>query len=66
MPALPVPAGGIEAENAAEVVAFYGRDSMLLVGGSLQAGPESVERRSRELVRTVERAARDLPRLTEA
>ena len=39
MPSLPVPAGGIEAENAAEVVAFYGRDSMLLVGGSLQAGP---------------------------
>ena len=52
MPALPVPAGGIEAENAAEVVAFYGRDSMLLVGGSLQAGPGSVAERSRELVRT--------------
>jgi ribulose-bisphosphate carboxylase large chain len=64
MPSLPVPAGGIEAENAAEVVSFYGRDCMLLVGGSLQAGPGSVAQRSRELVRTVERAARSLPALT--
>jgi ribulose-bisphosphate carboxylase large chain len=64
MPSLPVPAGGIEAENAAEVVSFYGRDSMLLVGGSLQAGPGSVAQRSRELVRSVERAAVDLPALT--
>jgi ribulose-bisphosphate carboxylase large chain len=61
LPALPVPAGGIAAENAAEVVSFYGRDSMLLVGGSLQAGPGSVAERSRELVETVERAARALP-----
>ena len=61
LPALPVPAGGIAAENAAEVVACYGRDSMLLVGGSLQAGPGSVAERSRELVATVERAARELP-----
>jgi ribulose-bisphosphate carboxylase large chain len=64
MPSLPVPAGGIEAENAAEAVSFYGRDSMLLVGGSLQAGPGSVAQRSRELVRSVERAALDLPALT--
>ena len=64
MPSLPVPAGGIEAENAAEVVSFYGRDSMLLVGGSLQAGPGSVAQRSRELVGSVERAALDLPALT--
>jgi ribulose-bisphosphate carboxylase large chain len=59
-PSLPVPAGGIAAENAAEVVRFYGRDSMLLVGGSLQAGPGSVAARSREFVRTVERAAQGL------
>ncbi len=63
-PALPVPAGGIEAENAAEVVAFYGRDCMLLVGGSLQAGPGSFAERSRELVASVERAARELPDFT--
>jgi ribulose-bisphosphate carboxylase large chain len=61
MPSLPVPGGGIVAENVAEVVACYGRDCMLLVGGSLQAGPGSVAERSRELVRAVERAARALP-----
>ncbi len=61
LPALPVPAGGIAAENAAEVVAFYGRECMLLVGGSLQAGPNGVAERSRELMATVERAARALP-----
>jgi ribulose-bisphosphate carboxylase large chain len=66
MPSLPVPAGGIEAENAGEVVAFYGRDCMLLVGGSLQAGPGSVAERSRELVRTVERAALSLRPLSGA
>jgi ribulose-bisphosphate carboxylase large chain len=63
LPALPVPAGGIAAENAAEVVGCYGRDSMLLVGGSLQAGPGSVAERSRELVASVARAARELPAL---
>jgi ribulose-bisphosphate carboxylase large chain len=66
MPALPVPGGGIEAENVAEVVACYGRDSMLLVGGSLQAGPGSVAERSRALVEAVERAARALPPVTRA
>jgi ribulose-bisphosphate carboxylase large chain len=35
LPALPVPAGGIRAENAAEVLRVYGADAMLLVGGSL-------------------------------
>jgi ribulose-bisphosphate carboxylase large chain len=34
-PALPVPAGGMTRERAAELVAFYGRDAALLVGGSL-------------------------------
>jgi ribulose-bisphosphate carboxylase large chain len=58
MPALPVPGGGIEAENVEDVIACYGRDTMLLVGGSLQAGPGSVAERSRALVRAVERAAR--------
>jgi ribulose-bisphosphate carboxylase large chain len=58
MPALPVPGGGIEAENVGDVIACYGRDTMLLVGGSLQAGPGSVAERSRALVRAVERAAR--------
>jgi ribulose-bisphosphate carboxylase large chain len=38
--ALPVPAGGIEVENAAALAEFYGEDTMLLVGGSLQRDPD--------------------------
>lgn len=35
--ALPVPAGGMTVERAAELTAFYGPDTLLLVGGSLLA-----------------------------
>lgn len=35
--AMPVPAGGMTVERAAELVGFYGPDTMLLVGGSLLA-----------------------------
>jgi ribulose-bisphosphate carboxylase large chain len=55
-PSLPVPAGGIELENAQQVAEFYGRDSMLLVGGSLQLEPGGVARRSRAFVDAVRRA----------
>ncbi|MBM3685349.1 MAG: ribulose 1,5-bisphosphate carboxylase [Actinobacteria bacterium] len=34
-PALPTPAGGITPDRVEELVAFYGRDVMLLVGGAL-------------------------------
>jgi ribulose-bisphosphate carboxylase large chain len=33
--AMPVPAGGMTVERVAELVGFYGRDAMLLIGGSL-------------------------------
>jgi ribulose-bisphosphate carboxylase large chain len=56
LPALPVPAGGIALESAAEVVAFYGTDAMLLVGGSLQVDPGAVAERSRAFVAAVHRA----------
>ena len=36
-PCLPVPAGGMTAERVGEMLDFYGRDVMLLVGGSLLA-----------------------------
>ena len=58
-PSLPVPGGGIEVENAAEIVSFYGRDTLLLVGGSLQldaAGPEARSRRFVEAVRAASAA----------
>ena len=51
-PSLPTPGGGIQLENAAEVIDFYGTDSMLLIGGSLQ-----LERRSREFVEAVRQAS---------
>jgi ribulose-bisphosphate carboxylase large chain len=60
LPACPVPAGGIRLENVAEVVEFYGRDAMLLVGGDLQLDPAGVEERSRRFVETVADAARAL------
>src|SRR4030095_5638088 len=39
-PALPVPAGGLTVERVAELVAFYGPDVMLLIGGSLLAAAD--------------------------
>ena len=42
--ALPVPAGGIRLDAVAELVQFYGRDCMLLIGGGLyEAGDRLVE-----------------------
>ncbi len=57
-PGLPVPGGGVELENAAELVSFYGRDTMLLVGGSLQLEEGAVLARSRAFVETVREASR--------
>lgn len=56
-PTLPVPAGGIRLDNAAEVARFYGPEAMLLVGGDLQVGPEAPEDRARRLVESVAAAA---------
>lgn len=46
-PALPVPAGGMRVESVDEVVGFYGRDVMLLVGGDLQVEAGALLERSR-------------------
>jgi ribulose-bisphosphate carboxylase large chain len=47
---LPVPAGGIKVERLGEILAFYGEDVMLLIGGSLYEARESLEERTREFV----------------
>jgi ribulose-bisphosphate carboxylase large chain len=55
-PILPVPAGGLSVERVPEVVRFYGRDTMLLIGGSLLAAGDALPARTRafvELVRTL-------------
>jgi ribulose-bisphosphate carboxylase large chain len=56
-PALPMPAGGIALDRIEEVVAFYGVDCILLVGGSLRAAGGSLAERTRALVERVAAAA---------
>jgi ribulose-bisphosphate carboxylase large chain len=56
-PSLPVPGGGIDLRDVAEVVRFYGRDAMLLVGGSLQVEEGRTLERSRALVEAVRTAS---------
>jgi len=58
-PTLPVPAGGLSVERAAELVDFYGADVMLLVGGSLLAAAEELPARTRAFVAGVQRAFDD-------
>jgi ribulose-bisphosphate carboxylase large chain len=53
LPALPVPAGGMSVERVPEIVADYGVDTMLLVGGSLLIAREKLAVRSREFVDAV-------------
>jgi len=55
-PSLPVPGGGIELRDVAEVVQFYGHDAMLLVGGSLQLEAGKLLERSRAYVEAVRAA----------
>jgi S-methyl-5-thioribulose 1-phosphate isomerase len=57
LPALPVPGGGVALENAGELVSFYGVDSMLLVGGSLQQGAQGPLARARAFVQAVRDAS---------
>jgi S-methyl-5-thioribulose 1-phosphate isomerase len=59
---LPVAGGGLELEGVAEAVAFYGRDAMLLVGGSLQLEEGGILERSRAFVRAVGEASAGLAR----
>lgn len=60
--AMPTPAGGMTVERAAELVRFYGNDTMLLVGGSLLAAdtlgdPAALADATRALVEAVAQAA---------
>jgi len=57
LPALPVPAGGLQLDSLGEVITFYGRDVMLLVGGSLLADPSHVGDRAARFVAAVREAS---------
>jgi len=52
-PILPVPAGGMSVERVPEMVADYGTDTMLLIGGGLLAAGDALPERSREFVKCV-------------
>jgi ribulose-bisphosphate carboxylase large chain len=60
-PALPVVAGGMSVERVPELLACYGIDTMLLIGGSLYRAGPALPERSREFVDAVERASGDGP-----
>ncbi len=54
--ALPVPAGGMTVDRVDEMVATYGRDTMLLIGGGLLSARDQLLDRAREFVRKVQEA----------
>lgn len=60
-PALPTPAGGMSVERTAEIVHEYGRECMLLMGGTLLAARERLAARSREFAEAVAVATESLP-----
>jgi ribulose-bisphosphate carboxylase large chain len=49
-PTLPVPAGGLTMDRVPELVAFYGPDVMLLIGGALLAPADRLAARTRSFV----------------
>ena len=58
--ALPVPAGGMTVERVPELISEYGRDAMLLIGGSLLIAREQLASRSRAFVEAVAAASSEV------
>jgi ribulose-bisphosphate carboxylase large chain len=56
-PSFPVPGGGIKLEQVEETLAFYGRDSILLIGSSLYEAGDELYERTRALVARLAQAA---------
>lgn len=56
-PCVPVPAGGMTPDRVPEMLDFYGRDVMLLIGGALLAARERLTEETAAFQRTVERHA---------
>ena len=50
---LPVPAGGLSLDRVSELVAFYGADVMLLIGGALLMPPDRLSERTSSFVAAV-------------
>jgi ribulose-bisphosphate carboxylase large chain len=53
-PTLPVPAGGMKIDRIPEMLAFYGTDAMLLIGGDLLAAREHLTTKAAAFQRAVE------------
>ncbi len=63
-PALPVPAGGMTVARVPEMIAAYGRESMLLIGGGLLSAGSALLERSQQFVAAVaEESLRASPKL---
>lgn len=56
-PAFPVPAGGMQVERTAELIDFFGMDTILLVGGSLLAAGDALLEQTRKFTESVAEAA---------
>jgi ribulose-bisphosphate carboxylase large chain len=54
-PSVPVPAGGMSLERVPEMLDFYGKDTMLLIGGALLAERERLVEAAAAFVAAVER-----------
>ena len=52
-PALPVPAGGMTIERTAEILDFYGPDTMLLIGGNLLLALDRISEEAAAFARAV-------------
>lgn len=56
-PAFPVPAGGLRVERVKDLLSFYGKECIFLVGGSLYEAGDSLFERARDLVSQVTRVS---------
>ena len=56
-PAFPVPAGGMQVERTAELIDFFGMDTILLVGGSLLAAGDALLEQTRKFTESGAEAA---------
>jgi len=59
--AFPVPAGGMTVDRAEELIETYGRDTILLIGGSLLEAGKDLLSRTKLFTRAVEQSVAALP-----
>jgi ribulose-bisphosphate carboxylase large chain len=54
LPSMPVPAGGMTLDRLAEILKFYGEDTMILIGGGLLAAGDRLTEQAASFVAQVE------------